>query len=239
MIVEGKNAVKELVKAGRTIDKICVQKGDKAAESLAMQAKEHGAKAVFCSKENLDKLSPSGKHQGVVAYTTEFTYSDMEEILSSSAEDTRLIVILDGVEDPHNLGSILRSAECLGASGVVIGKHRAVAVNDTVIKTSCGAAEYVKVARVTNVNDVIRDLKDRFFKVYAMDMDGKDIATADLKGDVALVLGAEGSGVSALTKKLADASVSIPMTGEIASMNVSVAAGIGMYEYVRQRGSKK
>lgn len=237
MIVEGKNAVKELVKSGRTIDKICVQKGDKAAESLAMQAKETGAKAVFCNKEQMDKTSPSGKHQGVIAFTTEFTYSDMEELLAG-AEDSRLVVILDGVEDPHNLGSILRSAECLGAAGVVIGKHRAVAVNDTVIKTSCGAAEYVKVARVTNINDVIRDLKDRFFKVYAMDMDGVELASSDLSGDVALVLGAEGKGVSALTKKLCDASVRIPMTGEIASMNVSVAAGIGMYEYVRQRGNK-
>ena len=238
MIVEGKNAVKELVKAGRTIDKICVQKGDKAAESLAFAAKERGARAVFCTRENLDKLSPSGKHQGVVAYTTEFTYSDMEDILAG-AEDRRLVVILDGVEDPHNLGSILRSAECLGAAGVVIGKHRAVPVNDTVIKTSCGAAEYVKVARVTNINDVIRDLKDRFFKVYAMDMDGVDVSSADLSGDVALVLGAEGSGVSALTKKLADGSVRIPMTGEISSMNVSVAAGIGMYEYTRQRSLRK
>ena len=238
MIIEGKNAVKEALKAGRTVDKICAQKGDKMAEALAMQAKERGAKAVFFTRENLDKLSPSGKHQGVVAYTTDFTYSDMEEILAG-AEDTRLVVILDGVEDPHNLGSILRSAECLGASGVVIGKHRAVAVNDTVIKTSCGASEYVKVARVTNINDVIRDLKDRFFKVYAMDMDGKELAAADLSGDVALVLGAEGSGVSALTKKLCDGAVRIPMTGEISSMNVSVAAGIGMYEYVRQRGLKK
>ena len=237
MIVEGKNAVKELVKAGRTIDKICVLKGDKAAESLAMQAKERGAKAVFCSRENLDKLSLSKKHQGVIAYTTDFTYSDLDEILAGE-EDSRLVVILDGVEDPHNLGSILRSAECLGAAGVVIGKHRAVAVNDTVIKTSCGAAEYVKVARVTNINDAIRELKDRFFKVYAMDMAGKEISSSDLKGDVALVLGAEGSGVSRLTEKLCDGVVSVPMKGEIASMNVSVAAGIGMYEYVRQNGQK-
>ena len=237
MIVEGKNAVKELVKAGRTIDKICVLKGDKAAESLAMQAKEHGAKAVFCSRENLDKLSLAKKHQGVIAYTTDFNYSDLDEILAG-AEDSRLVVVLDGVEDPHNLGSILRSAECLGAAGVVIGKHRAVAVNDTVIKTSCGAAEYVKVARVTNINDAIRELKDRFFKVYAMDMEGKELAGSDLKGDVALVLGAEGSGVSHLTEKLCDGVISIPMQGEIDSMNVSVAAGIGMYEYVRQNGRK-
>ena len=237
MIVEGKNAVKELLKSGKTIDKICAQKGDKVAEALAMQAKGVGAKAVFCTKENLDKLTVTRKHQGIIAYTTEFVYSDLDDLLTG-AEDSRLIVVLDGVEDPHNLGSILRSAECMGAAGVVIGKHRAVAVNETVIKTSCGATEYVKVARVTNVNDAIRTLKDMFFKVYAMDMDGSEIASADLKGDVVLVLGGEGNGVSALTKKLADRSVSIPMKGEIASMNVSVAAGIGMYEYVRQNGGK-
>lgn len=238
MTVEGKNAVKELIKAGRTVDKICVQKGDKVAEALAMQAKEHGAKAVFCTRENLDKISPSGKHQGVIAYTTDFTYSDLDDLLEG-AEDSRLIVVLDGVEDPHNLGSILRSAECLGAAGVVIGKHRAVAVNDTVIKTSCGASEYVKVARVTNINDAIRELKDRFFKVYAMDMDGREISSADLSGDVALVLGSEGRGVSALTKKLCDGAIRVPMKGKISSMNVSVAAGVGMYEYVRQNAAKK
>ena len=237
MIVEGKNAVKELIKAGKTIDKICAQKGDKVAEALAFQARESGARAVFCTKENLDKISLTRKHQGVIAYTTDFVYSELSDLLTGE-EDSRLIVILDGVEDPHNLGSILRSAECMGAAGVVIGKHRAVAVNETVIKTSCGATEYVKVARVTNINDAIRTLKDLFFKVYAMDMDGEEIAKCDLKGDVALVLGSEGSGVSALTKKLADRSLRIPMSGEIASMNVSVAAGVGMYEYVRQNGKK-
>ncbi|MBQ9370510.1 MAG: 23S rRNA (guanosine(2251)-2'-O)-methyltransferase RlmB [Clostridia bacterium] len=237
MIVEGKNAVKELLKTGKTIDKICAQKGDKVAEALAMQAKSAGAKAVFCTKENLDKISVTRKHQGIIAYTTDFVYSDLDDLLTG-AEDSRLVIVLDGVEDPHNLGSILRSAECMGAAGVVIGKHRAVQVNETVVKTSCGATEYVKVARVTNINDAIRALKDRFFKVYAMDMDGAPIQESDLKGDVCLVLGSEGSGVSALTKKLSDASVSIPMKGEIASMNVSVAAGIGMYEYVRQNGKK-
>lgn len=237
MIVEGKNAVKELLKSGKTIDKICAQKGDKVAEALAMQAKSTGAKAVFCARENLDQISVTRKHQGIIAYTTDFVYSDLDDLLTG-AEDTRLVIILDGVEDPHNLGSILRSAECMGAAGVVIGKHRAVQVNETVVKTSCGATEYVKVARVTNINDAIRALKDKFFKVYTMDMDGAPIQESDLKGDVCLVLGSEGSGVSALTKKLSDASVSIPMKGEIASMNVSVAAGIGMYEYVRQNGKK-
>ncbi len=237
MIVEGKNAVKELIKAGKTIDKICAQKGDKVAEALAFQARESGARAVFCTKENLDKISVTRKHQGVIAYTTDFVYSELSDLLTGK-EDSRLIIILDGVEDPHNLGSILRSAECMGAAGVVIGKHRAVAVNETVIKTSCGATEYVKVARVTNINDAIRALKDLFFKVYAMDMDGEAIDKCDLKGDVALVLGSEGSGVSALTKKLADRSLRIPMSGEIASMNVSVAAGVGMYEYVRQNAKK-
>lgn len=232
MIVEGKNAVKELIKSGATIDKICVQKGDKLCEALAFQAKQAGAKAVFCTRENMDKLSFDGKHQGVIAYTTEFEYSDLADIMN--APSPRLIVILDGVEDPHNLGSIIRSAECQGAAGIVIGKHRAVSVNETVIKTSVGASQYVKVARVTNINDAIRELKDNFFKVYAMDMDGVKMEGADMKGDVAIVMGGEGSGVSALTRKLADGIVSIPMFGEISSMNVSVAAGIGMYEYNKQ-----
>ena len=135
MIVEGKNAVKELLKSGKTIDKICAQKGDKVAEALAMQAKSTGAKAVFCTKENLEQISVTHKHQGIIAYTTDFVYSDLDELLTG-AEDTRLIIVLDGVEDPHNLGSILRSAECMGAAGVVIGKHRAVQVNETVVKTS-------------------------------------------------------------------------------------------------------
>ena len=238
MIVYGKNAVKELLKSGKTIDKICAQKGDKMAEALAMQAKEFGAKAVFCSRENLDGLAMTKKHQGVLAYTTDFSYSALSEILEGKKEGERLVLILDGVEDPHNLGSIIRSAECMGAAGIVIGKHRAVSVNETVIKTACGAEEYVKIARVTNINDAIRSLKDLFFKVYAMDMSGKDAAASDLKGDVALILGSEGSGVSALTKKLSDGAIRIPMQGKIDSMNVSVAAGIGMYEYVRQNGGK-
>lgn len=238
MIVFGKNAVKELLKSGKTIDKICAQKGDKMAEALAMQAKEFGAKAVFCTRENLDKLSLTKKHQGVLAYTTDYSYSSLSEIVEGKKEGERLVIVLDGVEDPHNLGSIIRSAECLGAAGIVIGKHRSVSVNETVIKTACGAEEYVKVARVTNINDAIRSLKDLFFKVYAMDMDGKDAAACDLKGDVCLILGSEGAGVSALSKKLADGVVKIPMQGKIDSMNVSVAAGIGMYEYVRQNGGK-
>lgn len=238
MIVFGKNAVKELLKSGKTIDKICAQKGDKMAEALAMQAKEFGAKAVFCSRENLDKLSLTKKHQGVLAYTTDFSYSTLDEIVESKKEGARLVVVLDGVEDPHNLGSIIRSAECLGAAGIVIGKHRAASVNETVVKTACGAEEYVKIARVTNINDAIRTLKDLFFKVYAMDMAGKEATESDLKGDVALILGSEGAGVSALAKKLSDGSIKIPMQGKIDSMNVSVAAGIGMYEYVRQNGGK-
>ena len=185
MIVYGKNAVKELLKSGKTIDKICAQKGDKMAEALAMQAKEFGAKAIFCSRDNLDALALTKKHQGVLAYTTDYSYSTLSEILEGKKEGERLIVILDGVEDPHNLGSIIRSAECLGAAGIVIGKHRAASVNETVIKTACGAEEYVKVARVTNINDAVRELKDLFFKVYAMDMDGSELASADLSGDVA------------------------------------------------------
>lgn len=235
MIIEGKNAVREALKAGATIDKLCVLKGaDKLCEALAMQAKAGGAKVLFCTRENMDRLSINGKHQGILAYTTEFEYTDLEEIMSIKPQGKRLIIILDGVEDPHNFGSIIRSAECNGACGIVIGKHRAVSVSETVIKTSVGASQYVKIARVTNVNDVMRELKDQFFKIYAMDMVGDTISGADLSGDVVLVVGGEGKGVKTLTKNLCDKTVSIPMFGEISSMNVAVAAGIGMYEYNRQ-----
>lgn len=203
MIIEGRNAVKEALKAECTIDKVLVLKtGDKLIEALAMQAKAAGAKVIYCERDGLDRVSLSGgKHQGIIAYTTEFEYSDVDDIVASKPEGKRLIIVLDGVEDPHNFGSIIRSAECNGACGIIIGRHRAVTVNDTVIKVAVGATQYVKVAKVTNVNDVIRELSDKFFKVYALDMDGKEMQKADLSGDVVLVIGGEGSGIKNLDKK--------------------------------------
>ena len=170
-------------------------------------------------------------HQGCIGYCSDFVYSDIDDIfaLAESRNQPPFIVVLDGIEDPHNLGSILRSCECGGVHGVIIGKNRQVAVTDTVIKVAEGAAEYVHVARVVNINDAIREIKERGVWVYALDMGGEDIYKANLKGAVALVVGAEGKGVSRLTKQLCDGVLSLPMFGKINSLNASVAAALGIY----------
>lgn len=161
----------------------------------------------------------------------------MEDILESKP-DNRLILILDEIEDPHNLGSIIRVAECMGVDGIVIPKIRSASVNETVIKTSAGATQYMKIAKVTNVNDAIRTLKDNFFNVYGLDMDGVKLGDAHLTGDLALVVGNEGSGIRNLTAKLCDGMVSIPMTGHVESLNASVATGIALYECFTKRAKK-
>ncbi len=175
-------------------------------------------------------------HQGCIGYASDFEYSDIDDIfaLAASRNEQPFIVIPDGIEDPHNLGSILRSCECGGVHGVIIGKNRQVAVTDTVIKVAEGAAEYVKVARVVNVNDAIREIKERGVWVYALDMGGEDIYKSDLSGAVALVVGAEGKGVSRLTKQLCDGVLSLPLRGKINSLNASVAAALGIYARIAQ-----
>lgn len=174
------------------------------------------------------------KVQKVLAEITDYKYFTLDEILAQN-EKPHLILLLDGVQDPHNLGAIIRVADCAGATGVVIPRHRSVTVNDTVIKTSAGATAHVKIAKVTNINDTIRELQDRFITVFATDMEGDLIYDANLDGDVAIVIGGEGLGVKALTKKLADGVISLPQLGKINSLNASVAAGIVLYEAVRQR----
>lgn len=173
-------------------------------------------------------------HQGCIGYATDFEYSDIDDIfaLAESRNEQPFIIVADGIEDPHNLGSILRSCECGGVHGVIIGKNRQVAVTDTVIKVAEGAAEYVKVARVTNINDAIREIKCRNVWVYALDMGGEDIYKANLSGAVALVVGAEGKGVSWLTKQLCDGVLSLPLRGKINSLNASVAAALGIYRKI-------
>lgn len=238
MIIEGRNAVREALNGGKTIDRIVVSKGytDNTVNVLVAKAKEKSVRVDYADKKILDKLSENN-HQGIIAYVTDFEYSEVEDIINASKEKGKpaLILILDGIEDPHNLGSIIRAAECMGADGVIIPSRRAVSVNETVVKTSSGATEYVKVARVTNINDVIRDLKKRFIKIVALDLDGDPIESIALKDDVALVIGGEGGGVKHLTRELSDSVARIPMYGSIASMNASVAAGIALYECRRQR----
>lgn len=194
-------------------------------------AKKAGVPVRFQSRVALDRAAEGANHQGCIGFCTDFEYSDIDGIIDTakSRNEQPFIIVLDGIEDPHNLGSILRSGECGGVHGVIIGKNRQVAVTDTVIKVAEGAAEYVKVARVVNINDSIRELKSRGVWVYALDMGGTDIYKTDLSGAVALVVGAEGKGVSRLTKELCDGVLSLPMRGKINSLNASVAAALGIY----------
>lgn len=207
---------------------------DERTTEIVTLAKKAGVPYRFCDKKSLDRAAEGGVHQGCIGYCSDFVYSDIDDIfrLAESRGEQPFIVIPDGIEDPHNLGSILRSCECGGVHGVIIGKNRQVAVTDTVVKVAEGAAEYVKVARVVNINDAIREIKSRGVWVYALDMGGEDIYKANLKGATALVVGAEGKGVSRLTKQLCDGVLSLPMFGKINSLNASVAAALGIYRKI-------
>jgi rRNA methylase, putative, group 3 len=209
MIIEGKNSVSEALKGDGTVEKIYVQKGEVTGviNNIIRTAKEKKIPVTFVDKTTLERLSPAGKHQGVVAAVTEFSYSTVEELLScaTAKNEPPFLLILDGVTDPHNLGSIIRTAECAGVHGIVIPKHRAALVNETVVKCSAGAVEHIKIAKVTNINDTIKQLKERNIYVYCADMDGEPMYSADLTGAIALVIGGEGDGVKRLTKSFATA----------------------------------
>ena len=239
MIIEGKNPVREALRSGITVEKLMVLKGsfDREISQIIALAKKADVKVIYVEKNVLDKFSQTKRHQGVVMSVTDFSYSSVKEIVAGAKDkgEDLFLIILDGVTDPHNLGSVIRVAECVGAHGVIIPERRSATVNDTVVKVSAGAIAHVKVARVANVNDVIRDLKYDFVKVYAAEADGELIYNADLKGDIALVIGGEDTGVHALTKKLCDGIVSLPMHGQVNSLNASVACGAVCYEAVRQR----
>lgn len=233
MKLYGKNVVSEAIKSGATIDKLLVEKN--TSGPIIAQAREAGIKVQFVDKFLLDKESMGARHQGFIAFSTEFSYSDIDEILESSKGKHKFIIILDGIEDPHNLGSILRVCECANVDGVIIAKNRAVCVNETVIRVSSGAAEHIKVARVVNINQTIEQLKQLNIWVYGAEVGGDSIYTTDLLGDIALVIGGEGKGISRLTRELCDKMVSIPQLGQVNSLNASVACGIAVYEAVRQR----
>ncbi len=243
MKIEGKNAVGEAIRSNKTIDRLLVQKGlkDTASNKIIDEAKSRGIKIFFREKEALDRESTQNRHQGFIAEITDFKYSELSDVLAlaDSKGEKPFVLLLDGVEDPHNLGSILRVAECAGAHGVVIPRHRSVSVNETVIKVSAGAAAHVLVAKVTNINDAIDDLKKAGVWVYAADMDGESIYKTDVSGAVAFVIGGEGQGVKRLTKEKCDAVVSIPMFGKVNSLNASVAAGVVTFEKLRQDANKK
>lgn len=242
MKIEGRNAVTEALRGGTTIDRLLVEKGlkDSGAQRLIDEAKARGVKIFFRDRAAMDRESAGGRHQGFLAEVTDFVYSTLDDLLQSAKErgEPPFVVLLDGVEDPHNLGSILRVAECAGVHGVVIPRHRAVSVNETVVKVSAGAAAYVKVAKVANIGDAIDALKAQGLWVYAADMQGDSIYDTDLTGAVALVIGGEGKGVRPLTLKKCDGVVALPMRGKVNSLNAGVAAGVTVYERLRQQSAK-
>jgi len=242
MLAEGKNPVKEALNSGLTIEKILVldKINDVVIREQIKIAKDRGIRVEFVQKQVLERLSQTGHHQGIIAVTSEFTYSELDDVISDSkkSNERMFFVLLDKLSDPHNLGSILRTAECSNVTAVIIPARNSVLVNETVIRTSAGATSHVKVCKVGNLNDAIKKLKDEGVFIYVTDMDGDNIYKSNLTGNVGIVIGSEGSGVSSLTRKLADQVISIPMYGKINSLNASVSAGICMYEAVRQEKFK-
>ena len=239
-LIEGRNALTEALKSGRTIDKVYVAEGstDRALTRLAALAKEAGAVVVPVDRRKLDQMSPTGAHQGVIAAVAAHEYASVDDILALAAErgETPLIVICDELSDPHNLGAILRSAECAGAHGVIIPKRRSVGLTAVVAKTSAGAVEYLPVARVANIANTIRELKEKGVWIYGTAADGASgLYRTDLTGPTAIVIGNEGEGMSRLVRESCDVLVSIPMKGRISSLNASAAAAVLLYEALRQR----
>ena len=238
--LEGRNALQEALRAGRTIDKVFIASGDtdKGLQRLAAEAKEAGAVVVPVDRRKLDNMSFTRAHQGVIALAAAHEYATIDEILEEAAGrgENALIVICDELTDPHNLGAILRSAECAGAHGVIIPKRRSVGLTATVAKASAGAMEYMKVARVTNINSAIAELKEKGVWVFGTAAEGSvPMYQANLTVPAAIVIGNEGDGMSPLVRKNCDVMVSIPMNGRISSLNASAAASILLYEAVRQR----
>ena len=236
MKTEGRNAVLELLKSDKNIDKLLLEKNPQGSlKSIFSEARKRNIRVQFVDRKVLDKESAEGRHQGVIAFCSDFKYSSLDDIINSRSSDGGFVIICDGIEDVHNLGSVIRVAECAGADGVVIPSTNSASVTDAVVRISAGAANHIKVAMAGNINDTIRLLTDSFINVYAADMNGKDITSCRLEEDIAIVIGNEGNGVKPLTQKLCSGTLSIPQYGKVNSLNASVACGIICYETVRQR----
>ncbi len=239
-LIEGRNAVIEALKSDRTIEYILIAKGDMVGSISVVLglAKEKGIVTKEVDRRKLDQMSQTSSHQGVIAVVTPYKYFDLNDIFKHAEEkgEKPFIIVLDEIEDPHNFGSIIRTAEVCGAHGIIIPKRKNVGATPIVYKTSAGAIEHVKIAKVTNINVAIEEMKERGVWVYGADMDGENyIFDTDLTGAVALVIGSEGRGISKLTKEKCDVLVKIPMVGKITSLNASVAGGIMMYEIMKQK----
>ena len=239
LTIEGRNAVLEAFRSGKTIDKLFVLDGcqDGPVKTITREARKQDTIINYVAKERLDQLSDTGKHQGVIAYAAAYKYAEIEDMFKLAEEkgEPPFLFILDGIEDPHNLGAIIRTANQAGAHGVIIPKRRAVGLTSTVAKTSAGAINYTPVAKVTNLTATIKELKEQGIWFVCADMGGTQMYDLDLKGPIGLVIGSEGEGVSKLVRENCDYVASIPMKGDIDSLNASVAAGVLAYEIVRQR----
>lgn len=238
-IIEGRNAVIEAFRAGKAIDKLFILDGvqDGPIQTIKREAKKRDTMIKFVTKERLDQLSETGKHQGVVAYAAAYTYAEVEDILASarSKNEAPFLFLLDNIEDPHNLGAIIRTANLAGAHGVIIPRNRAAGLTAAVARASAGALNYTPVARVTNLAQTMEALKKEGLWFVCADMDGTTMYQLDLTGPIGLVIGNEGDGVGRLVREKCDFAASIPMKGDIDSLNASVAAGVLAYEIVRQR----
>ena len=238
--VEGRNPVLEALRSGRSVDKVYIQAGlhDGPIQTILREARKRDAIVAFVTKERLNQMSETGNHQGVIAAVASYQYSTVEDILKRAEEkgEDPFLILLDEIEDPHNLGAIIRTANLAGAHGVIITRHRAAGLTATVAKASAGAVNYTPVAKVTNLSGTIEELKRRGLWFVCADMGGTSMYDRDLKGPLGLVIGSEGTGVGRRVREKCDFIASIPMKGEIDSLNASVAAGILAYEIVRQRG---
>lgn len=238
-MIEGRNAVLEAFRSGKPVDKLFVLDGcqDGPVRSILREAKKKDTLIDFVSKERLSQMSGTGRHQGVIAYTAAYEYSEVEDMLGLAKErgEDPFLILLDNVEDPHNLGAIIRTANLAGAHGVIIPKRRAAGLTSTVAKASAGALNYTPVAKVTNLKKTMEELKEAGLWFVCADMDGEVMYRLNLTGPIGLVIGNEGEGVSRLVKETCDFTAGIPMKGDIDSLNASVAAGVLAYEIVRQR----
>ena len=236
-LIIGRNPVNEALKAGREIDRILVSSEEGSMKVLIAKAKERGIPVMKSERQALDRISQGQPHQGVAAYVSSYSYASVEDILEKAADkgEDPFLIVLDGIEDPHNLGAIIRTADCAGAHGIIIPKRHSAGLTDTVAKASAGAIEYVPVAKVSNIAQTLDFLKEKGIWVYACDMDGENYTDQNMKGGLALVIGSEGFGISRLVKEKCDFTVSIPMRGHVNSLNASNAACCVMYEVRRQR----
>ncbi|MBQ8589405.1 MAG: 23S rRNA (guanosine(2251)-2'-O)-methyltransferase RlmB [Firmicutes bacterium] len=240
-MIIGRNPVMEAVKSGRTIEKILMQKdGEGSIKKIASLARERGLQIQYVDRVALDRVTGSRSHQGIAAYVSAYSYCEVSDILKAAKDrgEDPFVILLDGLEDPHNLGAIMRTADAVGAHGIVIPSRRAVGLTETVAKASAGAIEYIPVAKVANMTAAIDELKEAGLWIGACDMDGQEYYQAQLTGPIGLVVGGEGQGVSRLVREHCDFILSIPMVGKISSLNASNAAAILMYETFRQRAGK-